>query len=154
RQLTEEGALLDIGKDQWEPVRARKAVICGIAAAPDQTLRQHLVGIMVAVKRDAELFEVVAALSSGCRLAHFTDCGQQETNQNGDDGDHDQQLDQGERVATWASASRHVHAQEHGSSSLRGGASIGVERFILFRVNKIEKSVEPKPNPLTRTVPR
>jgi hypothetical protein len=57
--------------------------------------RQKLVGVMMAVQGDGDLPKVVLALRSRRRLAHFLHRGEQESDENGDDGDHHQQLDQG-----------------------------------------------------------
>jgi len=43
-----------------------------------------------------DLLEVVGALDAGGGLAHLLDGGQQEADEDGDDGDHHQQLDQRE----------------------------------------------------------
>jgi hypothetical protein len=48
------------------------------------------------VQRQADLFEVVGALHSRCRLADLLHGGQQQANEDGDDGDDDEKLDQRE----------------------------------------------------------
>jgi hypothetical protein len=57
---------------------------------------------------DNDLSEVVGARGLGGGLAHLLDGRQEQADQDGDDGDHHQQLDQGERGTTPA-------AQMHGS---------------------------------------
>ena len=52
---------------------------------------------MVVVDGERELLEVVAALHAGGGLADLLDGRQQEADEDGDDGDHHQQLDQRER---------------------------------------------------------
>jgi hypothetical protein len=49
---------------------------------------------VVHVKGQAYLFEVVLALHASRCFADFLDGGQQESNEDGYDGDHHQQLDQ------------------------------------------------------------
>ena len=52
--------------------------------------------IVVIVQRDAELFQIIAAFHPVGGLTNLLDGGQQEADQDGDDGDHYQQLNQGE----------------------------------------------------------
>jgi hypothetical protein len=47
-----------------------------------------------------ELLEIVRALDASGGLACFLHCGQEQSDQDGDDGDHNQQLDQRE-TRTW-----------------------------------------------------
>src|SRR5262249_57908581 len=58
-----------------------------------------LIRVVVVVNGQADLFEVVATLDAGGCFANLLDGRQQETNQDGDDGDDDKQLDQGEAFA-------------------------------------------------------
>jgi hypothetical protein len=58
------------------------------------------VGVVVVVQRQAELFEVVLALRPVGRLAHLLYGGQQQPDQDGDDGDDNEQLDEGEPAAS------------------------------------------------------
>jgi hypothetical protein len=51
---------------------------------------------MVVVKRDSDLFEVVAALGATGGLTRRLDGRQEQGDQNGDDGNHDEQLNQRE----------------------------------------------------------
>jgi hypothetical protein len=57
------------------------------------------------VASEAELLEVGGALDAVAGLAHFLDRWHQQRNEDGDDGNHHQQLDQGEAGApalgTW-----------------------------------------------------
>ena len=66
-----------------------------------ETIGRHVtVGVAVVVDSQAELFEVVlAAHAIGC-LAHLLHGRQQEADQDGNDGDHHQELDQRERTAS------------------------------------------------------
>ena len=52
------------------------------------------------MKRQAELLHVVLTLHAGGGLADLLDGGQQQADQDGDDGDHHQQLDEGEAVSS------------------------------------------------------
>src|SRR5262249_35601775 len=56
---------------------------------------EELVYVMIGVTRQGELFEVVGTLGPARRLADLLDGGQEQADQDGDDGDHDQQFDQG-----------------------------------------------------------
>ena len=57
---------------------------------------EALVGRVVVVDGQADLLEVVLALQPGRGLADLLDGGEQQPDQDRDDGDHDEQLDQGE----------------------------------------------------------
>ena len=54
----------------------------------------------VVVQRQADLLEVVRALDARRRLADLLHGRQQEADQDGDDGNHHQQLDERERTRT------------------------------------------------------
>ena len=62
----------------------------------DGERREHPHRIVGVVHRQTELLEVVGTLNPPCRLADFLHGRQQEADEDGDDGDHDEQLDQGE----------------------------------------------------------
>jgi len=51
-----------------------------------------MLGIVEALKGQANLFEIVDALVSVGRLTNLLNCGKQDPNQNGNDGDHHQKL--------------------------------------------------------------
>ena len=57
---------------------------------------EALVGVVVHVGGQRDLLEVVGALDAGRGGADLLDGGQQEADEDGDDGDHHQQLDQRE----------------------------------------------------------
>ena len=59
--------------------------------------RERAVGTLVVVDGQADLPQVVHALGAGGGLAHLLDGGQEQADEDGDDGDHHQQLDQRER---------------------------------------------------------
>src|SRR2546421_30440 len=61
--------------------------------------RKDAVSSMVVVEGQADLLQVVLALGAGGRLAHLLDGGQEQADEDGDDGDHHQQLDQREPAA-------------------------------------------------------
>jgi hypothetical protein len=63
--------------------------------------RLRVVRVVHVVGAQAELLEVVTALDAGRGLAHLLDGWQEQADQDGDDGDHHQQLDQGEARAVW-----------------------------------------------------
>jgi hypothetical protein len=53
---------------------------------------------LVIVGAQPELFEVIDALAAPCAFARRLHRRQQQGNQDANDGDHDQQLDEGERA--------------------------------------------------------
>src|SRR5439155_14680752 len=83
----------EVRQDVYAPgqglVRARP-VTQVVAPAP----WEFQVGIVIRVQGEAHLLEVVRALDPGGRLADLLDRGQQKADEDGDDGDHYQQLDQ------------------------------------------------------------
>src|SRR5262249_33441775 len=58
--------------------------------------REALHGPVVVVQSQADLLEVVLTLAACGGLTHLLHGGQEQANEDGDDGDHHQQLDQGE----------------------------------------------------------
>src|SRR5262249_42875230 len=82
----------------------------GIVAAPGRVhvapRRDRAVGVVVVVDGEGELLEVVGAAYAAGRLAHFLDGGDEQADEDGDDGDHHQQLDQRERSRPPANATR------------------------------------------------
>ena len=63
-----------------------------------------MVGIVIIVGRQPDLFQVVCAAHAIGSLADFLDRGQQEADQNADDGDDNKQFDQGKGSARgWSS---------------------------------------------------
>src|SRR5262249_32964146 len=61
--------------------------------------RELLVRAVVVMDRQAELLKVVGALHAGGGLADLLHGGEQQADENGNDGDHHQQLDQREAMA-------------------------------------------------------
>jgi len=57
---------------------------------------QHVVHAVAGMHGQAELFEVILALRHVSRLAHLLDGRQEQANEDGDDGNHHQELDQRE----------------------------------------------------------
>src|SRR5262249_37314966 len=57
------------------------------------TGRQAAVGVVVVVRRQDDLLEVVLALDAGRRRTDLLDRGQEQADQDGDDGDDNEQLD-------------------------------------------------------------
>ena len=58
-----------------------------------------LVGVVMILPRQADLFQIVLALRDPGRFPRRLNGRQQQRDQNADDGDDDQQLDKGERAA-------------------------------------------------------
>src|SRR5262249_53793202 len=81
--------LLEVGQD----VRLPGAPAAAVGA---DTGRQLLVGVVVGVQGEAELLEVILALQAGGGLADLLDGGHEQPDQDGNNGDHHQQLDEGE----------------------------------------------------------
>src|SRR5262249_43094164 len=83
---------------------------CAVLAAFGPRVCHLGVGIVVVVAGQAELLKVVGALGARRRLADLLDGRQEQADEDGDDGDHHQELDQREpqraNSAPW---------QEHGS---------------------------------------
>jgi hypothetical protein len=77
---------------------------------------------VVAVEGQTDLFEVVSALHPVRRLAHFLHGGHQEANQDGDDGDHHQQLNEREPIPGPFPAKLVYH-----DSSPRGSSGVPVD---------------------------
>src|SRR5262249_35851707 len=77
-------------------VEERQQVDDAAVALPVAAGRQDELAGVVVVGGDAELVQVVLALRVGRGLADLLDCRQQQADQDGDDGNHHQQLDQRE----------------------------------------------------------
>src|SRR5262249_26116535 len=84
RQNQEEGATRDAPLS-WVPVHARE--VGG---------GERLVGVVIVMDGQDDLVEVVFALRDGGGLADLLHGRQQHADEDGDDGDHHQQLDQRE----------------------------------------------------------
>jgi len=54
---------------------------------------------VIALDREAELLQIIEALRAAGGLARRLDGGQEQRDQDGDDGNDDQQLDQGETTS-------------------------------------------------------
>src|SRR5262249_11436261 len=86
----------------------KKALLVGSAAGRDQlrllvaAQRENAVRRKIVMHCQAQLFEIIGALRSTCRLACCLDCGQQQGNQHRDYGDDDQKLDQGKAMTRFA----------------------------------------------------
>ena len=80
------GVLLEKGGELWHPQGGRVALG-----------GKRLVDVVVVVTGEADLLEVVTALDAGGSRADLLDGEEQQADEDGDDGDHHQQLDQRER---------------------------------------------------------
>jgi hypothetical protein len=74
-------------KSEWSKVRHRV-----------QSRYEPVIRVVVTVSRQGELLEIVLALGSAGGLAHLLHGRQQQTDEHRNNGNHDQQLDQGEAV--------------------------------------------------------
>src|SRR6185369_7807538 len=89
-ELIVERLLLEVRKDMHVPAQL---VGAGAGAGPE------LVGVVIGMAGEGNLLEVVLTLRAGRRFAHLLYRRHEERYQDGDDGDDDQQLDQGESGA-------------------------------------------------------
>ena len=85
-ELPAEVLLLDVRQELSVDGVAERG---GVARPGGEHARQLAVGALVAVQREAQLLQVVLAGHPGGSLPHLLDCGQQEADEDGDDGDHD-----------------------------------------------------------------
>src|SRR5205085_9410286 len=74
----------------------------------------------VVVDGDTQLLEVVGALDAHGRVAHSLNGRQQHADQDGDDGDDDQQLDEGEGGRADGRTTSHVFLLSAGTGQNRG----------------------------------
>jgi WD40 repeat protein len=73
--------------------------------------------------READLFEVVGAFGVIGRLAHFLHRGRKDSDEHGDDGDHDQELEQGK--AAWLFHRTRDHGRDSGDRGLHQALLLG-----------------------------
>src|SRR5207253_2777395 len=113
RAQAAQGLLFHVWQDVVHPaarLAAPRAAVGVADPAPAPTsARESLVGVVVAVTGQADLLEVVQALVAVGRLADLLHRRDEQANEDGDNGDHHQQLDQ----------------REAGSASLSGKGSAG-----------------------------
>src|SRR5262249_49515028 len=126
--------LFDEREDVIVPARAREGVV-GVAA-PDDAARQTPGDVVIVVKGEPELLQVIGALHAIGRLAHLLHRGQQQADEDADDGDDDEELDQ--RESPPRSQALPGNALPRGSASLqrrglrvetRTGWEMAVTRF-------------------------
>src|SRR5207244_5492511 len=109
-QLVHQGvAAVARGSDEQRRVIGREAAI----AAKD-SVRELALRVVEIVGGQGELLEVVGAARAGSGFTDLLDGGHEQADQDGDDGDDDQQLDQGEPVAGGPALWR--DARSHGPS--------------------------------------
>ena len=68
---------------------------------------QRLVDVVIVLKTEPELFQVVGALHTSSRLTRRLNGGKKQTNQNADDGNDNQKFNQGETLKLLG-ASEHI----------------------------------------------
>src|SRR5262249_27078496 len=95
---------------RWSRRRPREELRT-IVVDPVRHGGDFLVGVVVVVRGQSDLLEVVAALHACGGLADLLDGREQEADQDRDDGNHDQQLDERER------SSARLSIPGHGKSS-------------------------------------
>ena len=91
-----EVVLLQVGEGHYEPAPLVPGPVVNGQGKLARPRRKRVVGVVVVVAGEAKLLEVVAALHPRGGLADLLDRGQQQADEDGDDGDHHQQLDQRE----------------------------------------------------------
>ena len=82
-------------------------------------VRKPVVGVVVVHQRQTDLLQVVVALHAIGGFADFLDRWQQQPNENGNDGDDDKQLDQGEPAAPLPRRSRHGNLLDRRSGKVK-----------------------------------
>lgn len=60
----------------------------------DNARRQHVVGVVIIVNRQPDLLQIIFALCPASSFARLLNCRKQKSDQNGDNGNHNQQLNQ------------------------------------------------------------
>src|SRR5439155_23309826 len=98
--------LLDKGPEVLGPGEGSLLVVLG-------SIRELAEGVVMIVRRQANLLEVVLALHAVGGLAHLLHSRQQESDKDCDDRNHDQELDQGKRRETTEEATRGVEDRWH-----------------------------------------
>ena len=102
-----QGCLVELSQQERAPAEPRRSIrivvgvrhpkhSSGTTHSSDVGGWKHLMDIVVVVKCQTELLEVVFALRSPRRFARLLDGGQEKSDQDGDDCDDDQQLNQRE----------------------------------------------------------
>ena len=94
RRVLEHGVGLE--ERQHEEERVAPVLRDGVVRRREkaQCWRDPRVGVVAVVDRQDQLFEVVGALGTSGRFPHLLDGGQEQADEDGDDGDHHQQLNQ------------------------------------------------------------
>ena len=87
--------VVHVGQIQMRQQRHREAPSGPIRNGP-AAHGERGVDVVVVVERQTDLLQVVLALHAAGRLARLLHGGKQQSNQQGDDGHHDQQFNQGE----------------------------------------------------------
>src|SRR5262249_51283925 len=100
------GVLLKVGQEQGSPAPPRRTIAIVVAVGDpgrravggriggDVGRREALVGVVEVVQRQAEMMQMVDALSAVRGFADLLDGGHEQTNENANNRDYHQQLDQ------------------------------------------------------------
>ena len=105
RLFVEGGHLHDAGRHPTSRRAGRRPVFQG------ESRREHPVGVMVIVQGDAQLLQIVSALGAASRFPGRLHSGQQQRDQDGDDRNHDQQLDQSKSRTSSTLGEQQPHQQ-------------------------------------------
>ena len=92
----EEIVLLQIRQDSSGPAPTQFSFgieLVRVEIVSDPTRRQPVLGVVMELQREADLFQIVGALRTSSRLARRLHRRQEQGNQHPDDGDDDQQFD-------------------------------------------------------------
>ncbi len=98
-----QGLLFQEGQREGRPAPARSHVqvgsIDGVVLVIDVAGREHADAVLVIEQRDADLLEIVHALGPASSFASSLHCGQEQSDEDRDNRDHDQQLNERESLA-------------------------------------------------------
>ena len=86
----------------------------GLLAVPAAVVGEGVPVVVVHLEGEADLLEVVGAGHAVSGLAHLLHGGQEHGQQHGDDGDHDEQLDQGHRRHSDRRSTGHIEPLKRG----------------------------------------
>jgi hypothetical protein len=93
--------LVQEGEDLRDPAElVALAVVANGSSLVDAAGREHAVRRVIVVQREAKLHQMVLALRAAGGFTRLLHRGEQQCNQDGNDGDHDEQLDQREAAVT------------------------------------------------------
>ena len=111
-------------QDAGSPGPARHCELIWIVER--EARREHALGVVIAVQRQADLLQVVLAVGASSRLAGRLDGGRTSADQEADDGDDHQQFDEGEASILGRSGTDVACQASIPSGSGRTGRAVGI----------------------------